>query len=426
MLVVTIISWIALGIVLILLLLVLFEPPLRYAIDPPPVPPDSDEFLRLISALADAQLHRRSSVELLSDGKVFYPAELEAIRQATHSIHIEAFIFHPGAVGERFIDALAERARAGVKVKIVIDAVGSFPTPERFFQPLRDVGGEVQRYQPLGFSTLKRLNNRTHRELIIIDGTIGFIGGAGIAAHWDTGDKGGKPPWRDLMFRVKGELVTGLQTTFAENWLESSGKVLADVSEFPPAEDHEDRSTTGLVVISSPTSGKSTRNRILFQLLLAAARRTIHVHSPYFLPDRSATAEFTRAVRDRKVDVKIIVPGKSNNHGFTRLASRRRYGPLLEAGVEIYEYQPGMIHTKTMTVDGLWIAVGSTNFDSRSFDLNDEVNLVARDSELVSRVEEEFTADLPQCHRITYEEWKRRSICEKMLATVGRIFERQE
>ena len=176
----------------------------------------------------------------------------------------------------------------------------------------------------------------------------------------------------------KGELVTGLQTTFAENWLQSSEKLLADVTEFPPAEDDEERSTIGLVVISSPSAGNLTRNRIFFQLLLAASRKTIHGIPRYFLPDRSATAEFTRAVRERNVDVKIIVPGKWNNHGLTRLASRRRYGPLLKAGVEIDEYHPGMIHTKSMTVDGLWTAVGSTNFDSRSFDLNDEVNLVVR------------------------------------------------
>jgi cardiolipin synthase A/B len=419
-----IIYWISLGLVVVVALLILFEPPLRYVIRNAPALPDSEEFLRVVCALADAQIHR-GSVEMLSDGKVFYPAELDAIEKAVRSIHIEAFIFHPGAIGDRFLNALVNRARQGVQVKIVIDAVGSFPTPDRYFQPLRDVGGQVRRYQPLGLATLKTLNNRTHRELIVIDGAIGFIGGAGIAPHWDVGDKG-KPPWRDMMFRVKGGLVAGLQSTFAENWLESSGEVLTDPADFPAEIKTDGGTTTGMVVISSPTAGRSTRNRVLYQVLLASARRTIHIHSPYFLPDRSATAELVRAVRDRNVKVRIIVPSEFNNHPFARLASRRRYGPLLQAGVEIHEYKPGMIHTKTLTVDGLWVVIGSTNFDSRSFDLNDEVNLVAVDAELACRVEEEFVADLAQCQQMTFEQWSHRSLSERMIATVGRVLERQE
>ena len=425
MLALNICSWIALAIVVALLLLVLFEPALRYAVQQPPAAPDSEEFLRVVGALADAELHRRSRVELLADGKTFYPAELKAIGRAAHSVHVEAFIFDPGEVGDRFLRALVEAARRGVRVKVVVDAIGSRPTPDRFFQPLREAGGQVRWYQPLRLATFKRWNNRTHRELIVIDGTVGFIGGAGIADHWDPGDKG-KPPWRDMMFRVEGALVVGLQTAFAENWVESSGQILSDPADFPAAARRECGATDGLVVISTPTAGRSTRARVLFQLLLASARRTVHIHSPYFLPDRSATDELTRAVRERKVEVRVIVPGEANNHPSARLASRRRYGPLLKAGVEIHEYQPGMIHTKTMTVDGRWVVVGSTNFDSRSFDLNDEVNLVAADPDLAARVEERFTADLAQCRRVTYEQWLRRPLRERILATLGRILERQE
>jgi cardiolipin synthase len=419
------IAIVALVMMIVLILLVLFEPPLRYNVKPPDVPLDSKDFLRLIAALADAQIHYDGDVELLSDGKEFYEAELVAIAQAKRSVHLEAFIFHPSAIGERFLNALAERARNGVEVKIVVDAVGSFPTPNRFFEPLRKAGGQVRWYQPLQFGTLKRLNNRTHRELIVIDGSLGFVGGAGIAAHWDIGDKG-TPPWRDMMFRVRGGLASGLQTTFAENWLESSSEILASVEDFPAEDEDKRKSTAGLIVISSPTAGRSTRNRILFQTLIASAKKTICIHSPYFLPDRSASAELVRAVRDRKVNIKIIVPGKWNNHGMTRLASRRRYGPLLQAGVEIYEYQPGMIHAKAMAVDGLWVVVGSTNFDSRSFDLNDEVNLVAVDAELAAKVEKEFTADLSQCDRITYQQWLRRSLLERAFAMIGRVVERNE
>jgi cardiolipin synthase len=181
-----------------------------------------------------------------------------------------------------------------------------------------------------------------------------------------------------------------------------------------------------MVVVSTPTAGRSSRNRIVFQTLIASARRSIRIHSPYFLPDRSATEELVRAVKERGVRVQVIVPGPANNHAMTRLASRRRYGPLLENGVEIHEYQPGMIHTKALSVDGLWVVVGSTNFDSRSFDLNDEVNLVARDAELAASLEREFEDDLSRSTRITFEAWRRRSLLERVAAQVGRIVERQE
>jgi cardiolipin synthase len=267
------------------------------------------------------------------------------------------------------------------------------------------------------------MNNRTHRELIIIDGRVGFVGGAGIGAHWDIGDGDGKPPWRDMMFRVEGDLAAGLQTTFAENWLESSGQILATIEDFPRATDRT--GWPALVVTSSPTSGRSTRNRVLFQTLIVSAKNVIRIHSPYFLPDRSATAELVRAVR-RGVNVQIIVPGQSNNHPMTRLASRRRYGPLLEAGVEIYEFQPGMIHTKSMTVDGSWVVVGSTNFDSRSFDLNDEVNVAVVDRELAEKIAKEFRNDLARSERMVYETWCRRSLLERIAAQLGRVLERQE
>lgn len=285
-----IIAFVALGITLVLLLLVLFEPPLRYRVEPPAVPLDSEDFLRVVSSLADSQLHRRGRVRLLADGKRFYEAELEAIAKASVSVHLEAFIFHPSPVGGRFLAALAERARAGVKVRVVVDYVGSFPAPDRYFRPLRDAGGDVRWYQPLRPATLKRLNNRTHRELIVVDGRVGFIGGAGIASHWDTGENG-EVPWRDMVFRVEGDLARGLQTAFAENWLESSGQILAAVEDFPAADNAEagdadgdavpsTSATIGLVIVSSPTPGRSTRNRVLFQTLIAAARKSVYIHSP--------------------------------------------------------------------------------------------------------------------------------------------------
>jgi cardiolipin synthase len=287
----------------VLLLLVLFEQGLRYDVEAPPHPLESEEFLCLLGALSDAQILRDSRLEVLTDGPAFYDAELAAIRAARVSVNLEAYIFRKDDTGRRFVEALAERARAGVRVNVVVDAVGSFSTWQRTFAPLTNAGGRVRWYQPLRWSTLKRLNNRTHRELLVVDGEVGFIGGAGIADEWAAGRKS-DPMWRDTVVRVTGDLVIGLQTTFAENWLEAAEEVLTGVEYFPacaqmtsddPATDGDQDDVAGFVVISTPSAGRSTRARVLFQTLLASAKQTVHINSPYFLPDRSVRRELVRA-----------------------------------------------------------------------------------------------------------------------------------
>lgn len=415
-----VIAFVVLG---FLLFLVLFEPGLKYKVEPPGIPPESPAFLALLGLLADSQIHRRSRIEVLTDGNVFYEAELAAIQAATRSVNLEAYIFAKGEISRRFVEALTERARAGVKVNVVIDAIGSFTTGNGYFAELRAVGGRVEWYHPVRWQTVRRLNNRTHRELVIIDGTHGFVGGAGIADPWyKTTEK--EPQWRDTMFRVEGELVTGLQTTFAENWLESADEILTGDAYFPSVRDERrddapGGATSGLVVISSPSAGRATRARILFQTLIASARRSIDITSPYFLPDRSARAELLKAVRERGVRVRVLVPGEHADHLLTRRSSRRLYGELLQGGVEIYEYLPSMHHAKVMVVDGMWNVVGTTNFDNRSFGLNDEVNLAACEPELAARLDEDFTRDLSKSHRVSYEEWRKRPLTERVVEKLG-------
>ncbi|HWS98788.1 MAG TPA: phospholipase D-like domain-containing protein [Pyrinomonadaceae bacterium] len=420
-LVIAIIAIVALA---LMLFLALFEPGLAYKISACETDPlDSDDFICVLEAITDSKIHRHGSVEVLTNGEVFYEAELEAIRGARHSVNIEAYIFQKGEVTKEFVEALTERARSGVKVRMVLDAVGSFATWESYFEGLRAAGGRVCWYHPLRWYTVARFNNRTHREIVVVDGRVGFVGGAGFADHWRKGDEK-NPRWRDTMFRVEGESVASIQAGFVENWLEASGEILTGREYFPPDETEEP--LEAIVVDSSPSTGASTRARILFQTLLASARKTIHITTPYFLPDRSARAEMVRAVRERGVELKIIVPGGHSDHLLTRRSSRRLFGDLLKAGAKIYEYEPAMIHAKTMIIDGVWSIVGSTNFDNRSFGLNDEINLAARDEKLAARLAEDFSTDLAASREVTYDEWRSRSIFERMHEWLGWVLERQQ
>lgn len=411
-----------------LLWLVLFEPGLAYEIRAALPPSATHESLGLVAALVDVPVLSGTRVDVLTDGATFYARELEAIMAAKRSIHLEAYVFRPSRVAARFLDALAERAHAGVRVRLVIDAIGSWPTPGAYFDVLRDAGAQLQWYQPVRWHTLKRLNNRTHRDLLVVDGRVGFVGGAGIAAWW-SGEIRGEPPWRDTMVRIEGPLAAALQTSFVENWLESKGEILAERDDFPYCLAQEiapaKKNTRGLVVASAPSAGKATRARILFQVLLASARESIMISSPYFMPDDGVMRELSRAV-ERGVRVTVIVPGARNNHPIARRASRRRYGRLLRAGVKLHEYQPAMMHAKVLLVDGVWCVVGSTNFDNRSFGLNDEVNLAMQDEAVARRLALDFGADLSRSREVSMAEWRRRPVSERLLAGLGALLERHQ
>ena len=408
--------------VIALVFLVLFEPGLPYRVVGAEHAREARDFPRLVAMLADSQVQHADTVEVLATGDAFYAAELSAIEASRTSVHIEAFIFHRSPIADRFLAALIDCAKRGVSVRVVVDAIGSFPTPDGYFDALRAAGGRVAWYQPIRWYTLKRFNNRSHRELIIVDGEVGFIGGAGIAGHWSE-PAGGRPPWRDTMVRVTGTVVSGLQSAFLENWLEATGEILAGADSFPPMQSWLP-GAPAVVVSGTPSPARASRARLLFQLALAAAGKRIDVNSPYFLPDRSARRELIAAAA-RGVRVRVIVPGKHNNHPIARLASRRLYGELLRGGVELFEYQPGMVHAKIMVVDGRYAVVGSTNFDSRSFQLNDEVNLALFDTALAARLERDFEADLHKSRPVELEDWQRRSLTERLLATVCLVLERQ-
>jgi cardiolipin synthase len=376
-------------------------------------PLDSEEFLQFLSLVTDGTL-RRSHIARLKNGVQFYPAYLKAIRRAKQAVNLEFYQFVPGQVGDEILAALAERAANGVEVRVIVDALGSFETPDSYFDSLRAAGGQMCWYHPLDWKSWPNLNNRTHRKILIVDGETGFIGGAGVADFWlhDTD----VPAWRDTMFCVEGEAVAGLITAFCENWLEASGEILSSSAQFGFR--HVSEGVQSFVVLSTPHGG-GTQARILFQALINSARSTIRITTPYFIPDRSARQALIDAIEKRGVTVQILTAGPRIDHPMIRRLSHRSVHRLLKAGAEIHEYQPSMIHAKLMTVDGMWSVVGSTNFDHRSFALNDEVNLAVLDTELASVIEKDFFEDLEQCQLLTQQRLQE----DALLGFEGNVFD---
>jgi cardiolipin synthase len=406
-----IVSVIAIVAIVTLILAGLFAPGLQYSLARPTnVAIDSKLFLNELESLTNSRITESTQIDVLENGDKFYAAELEAIRRAQHSINIEAYIFHKGKVTAEVRDLLTQRAKAGVKVNVVLDSVGSFSTHKRYFKSLKEAGGHIEWY------------HRTHREITVLDGTSAFVGGAGYADWWGYASKN-DPQWRDTMVRVQGDAVRAIQGTFTENWLEASGQVLDGPDYFPSEASHGQ--STALVITSTPTSRGSSRARVLFQMLIAAARKTIYVTTPYFLPDKSMREELIRA-RQRGVQVEVVVPGPHADHALTRSSGRSDYGDLLKAGAEIYEYVPSMIHAKITVVDGEWSVVGSTNLDNRSFGINDEINVAILDPSVAGQFTHDFEHDVAQSKRVTLEQWNKRGPFERLLEGIGWIFEHQQ
>ena len=417
-------SVLAILLLALLLYLVLFERGASYRTSVPVYHLDDAERMRVLSGILGASVGSIRSLQVFKEGPELYRAEIEAIRVAKHSVHVEAYIFHSGRSADAVLSALCERARAGVHVRVIIDAIGSLRTTRSYFAPLVAAGGVVHRYHPLHWHMLRRWNSRTHRNLLVVDGDIAFVGGAGVADYWNREEP---PPWRDCVVRVTGPIVTGLQGVFAENWLECAGELLVGPDSFPLAakDDGPAEFASGIAVGSTPTSGGSTRARALVQFLLATARESIDLCTPYFIPDFGIRRELIAASK-RGVHVRILTGGPYTDLALVRRAGRRRYGVLLEAGIEICEYSSHMMHAKVLVVDGSWSLLGSTNIDHRSFGLNDEVNLLVFSADLGAQLRQTFEDDLLHSQVLDIASWRRRSWGERFLATVGRLIERHQ
>jgi cardiolipin synthase len=379
-------------------------------------------FVRALCGIGQIAPHPDNQIEVLTNGPTFYPAMLAAIRSAERSICLECYIFHPGRVADAIAEALIDRAEHGVVVSMVADSIGSFPFwYSKVRRRLKRAGVRVHNYQGVRWYSLARLNNRTHRELLIVDGRIAFVGGAGIADWWAYETRK-KPHWRDTMVRVHGPVVGAIQGVFAENWVECCSEILDGDAFFPalPAAGP----VTAAAIKSSP-SDRFTLARVAFQSLIEAAEEDVRINTPYFLPDKAMRRAFMRTAR-RGVSIHLIVPGPGTDQRWVRLASRRMYGHLLKAGVRIFEYRPAMMHAKILLVDETWALVGTTNMDNRSFEHNDEVNLAMRDPAVLARLGRDFDTDIAACDEVTLARWRARPLWERALNPIVWILERQQ
>jgi cardiolipin synthase len=405
---------------------------ISYLIWPTEVPPrygldhlfcvDDEEFLTTIEGTTGVPFLPDNRIEILNNGDEFYPAMLEAIDVAQTSITIEAYIYWAGQIGEQFAAALAKKSREGVPVKILLDAVGSATIGDNILKTLEAGQCQLAWYNPVRPYTLGRFNHRTHRKSLIVDGHIGFTGGAGIADHW-AGRAQDDKHWRDIQVRIEGPAVKPLQTGFAHNWLQATSELITG-AEFYPSPPRVPAGRDSLqTLMSSPETGASTV-RTFYYLSIASARKTIHIANPYFVPDQGAIDLLVEA-RNRGVDVRLMVAGIHNDNWLARQNSIRLYGPLLKAGIRILEYDRTMLHQKTMVVDGTWGTVGTTNFDSRSFAQNEENNVCFYNPVLCRQLEAIFAEDLAGCHEITLDGWRSRGLVSKTQQFLASLLQEQ-
>ncbi len=362
---------------------------------------ESDQFRRDMGAMLGPTILGGNRIEALQNGDEIFPAMLDAIRSARHTITLESYIYWSGEIGKAFADALSERARSGVHVHVLLDWVGSQKIDPRLTSEMEDAGVELRMYHALAWYQLSRINNRTHRKLLVVDGRVGFTGGVGIADKW-LGHAQDPDHWRDAHFRAEGPVVAQMQAAFLDNWTRVTGAVLHGAEYFPSLPQAGD--SRAQMFMSSPHGGSESMH-LMYLMAVTAASRTIDLETPYFVPDDGTVSALIDAV-NRGVRVRVLVQGPVTDTQWVRFASRSNWGGLLAAGAQMFEYQPTLLHVKLLVVDGEVVSVGSTNFDNRSFRLNDEANLNVYDRDFAASQVRQFERDLAQSERITYEAWR--------------------
>ena len=374
-----------------------------------------------LAALVGGDLSRGNRFIVHSNGDEFFPAMLNAIRGATRRISFESYIYKSGTeMGDAFTQALIDAAARGVKVQLVLDAVGSASLSDEDLTRLRQAGCIVALFNSPTWYSIQEVNYRTHRKVLVVDGEVGFTGGAGVDDQW-RGDARTKEEWRDTQIEIHGPLARLLEAGFYENFVETDGMVAPELDDFVPGKDEEGAS---FLVRSSFTGGSNDLKR-LYLFAIASARRTLDITTPYFVPDESTIWSLTDAV-NRGVRVRILVEGSITDAMPVKYASRHFYDRLLASGIEIYEFEPTMMHTKTFVVDGIWSMFGSANFDNRSLELNDELNVAVTSRDLAARLLEDMEEDLGRSHQLQLAAWRERSLLmkarERFWSAFGEVF----
>jgi cardiolipin synthase len=371
-------------------------------------------FFPTLEAYAAAPIIGGNSAEFLLNGEQIFPAILAGIRSARSTITYAQYFYEDGPVSRDVAEALAERCRNGVGVNVLLDAFGTLSMPPQYAEMMKRSGCHVAYFRPLGQYIFRRYNNRNHRRILVIDGRVGFTGGSGVSRKW-MGNGRVAHHWRDTDIRVEGPVVEYLQAAFAESWLETTGIVLGGEAYFPrPIPLSGD--VYAQVVRSSPAAG-AFNMYTTFLLAVSAARSSIDITNPYFVLDEKMQGALMAAAR-RGVRVRVLVPG-AIDHNIVRQASRRQFGAMLRAGIQISEYTPALLHSKTMVIDGVWSTIGSTNLDNRSFALNDELNLILYSRPVAQELERIFAEDIEHSRPVTFEQWKKRGFTAKVLEVLA-------
>ena len=396
---------------LVTLIVITFLPPQRQIDYAPKHLYDAGDpqFKRTLGTLLGPPILGGNRVDTLKNGDEIFPAMLEAIRSAKHNVDFETYVYWSGQIGRDFANAIAERARAGVQAHVLLDWVGTQKMEKDVLATMVDAGARVEFFHPLRWYTVARMNNRTHRKLLVIDGSVAFTGGVGIAEEW-TGDAQDPQHWRDTHFRIEGPVVAQMQSVFLDNWMKVTGEVSHGGDYFPPL---ASAGASDAQMFQSSPNGGSASMELMYLLAIVSAKRSINLEAAYFIPDDLASEALIEA-RKRGVDIRVIVPGKYNDAKVTRYASRSTWGPLLDAGIRIFEYQPTMFHCKVMVVDGLFTSVGSTNFDDRSFRLNDEASLNVFDASVAADQAKIFEEDLAQSKEYKLADWTARPLWQRL------------
>ena len=359
-------------------------------------------------------------IDVLRNGDEIFPAMLDAIRSARRSVDFLTFVYWQGGIGEEFADALGERARAGLQVRVLLDAVGAYTMDRAILARLRSAGASVEWFRPLARLKVWESNKRSHRKVLVCDEAVGFTGGVGIADEW-RGDARGPGEWRDTHFRLRGPALVGLRASFLDNWAET-GQPLFDesVDRFP---DHGRPGASAVQVVRGVSEAGWGDITTLVRVLLQTARHRVRISTAYFVPDRP-TLDLLCAAARRGVAVEVLLPGPHADKRFCQRASERQYAQLLDAGVAVHAYQPSMLHAKVMTVDGLVANVGSANFNARSLNLDDEVNLVVHDPAVVQLLDDHFDQDRERSEPVNPDEWAARGVLPRAREAAAALLRR--